>query len=293
MKRKEKVYYPLTSQAPYFSRDEADARAAFALQGNYTTASASSYALLPLRRVTSVQSTLARTAEADAAAGGGVLPRVASTPHVGAQQHAHDGSSRHRRATSAGLRVAAQSVPSATNATTNTVPSNNNTAGAPESADAASSAALRQEEKPDAATTGTTTKSKGMEPTAAHTGREMHSRRDDATTIRPDWRLRVRMRTTGIGLVLCLNIGTDPPDLVKPHPCAVLQGWMDPTTVSRQKAKEWIGERLEQQYAAWQLARTARPLRYRRAADPTVDVSFIFAKKPKTPTLSWVFRGLH
>lgn len=87
----------------------------------------------------------------------------------------------------------------------------------------------------------------------------------------PDWRLRVRMRTVGVGLVLALNIGTDPPDTVKPHPCAVLQCWMDPRTVSRSKAKEWIGERLEQQYAVWQLARTARPLRYRRALDPTVE----------------------
>ena len=87
----------------------------------------------------------------------------------------------------------------------------------------------------------------------------------------PDWRLRVRMRTVGVGLVLALNIGTDPPDTVKPHPCAVLQCWMDPRTVSRSKAKEWIGERLEQQYAVWQLARTARPLKYRRALDPTVE----------------------
>ena len=92
-----------------------------------------------------------------------------------------------------------------------------------------------------------------------------------ATPMTPDWRLRVRMRTVGVGLILALNIGTDPPDTVKPHPCAVLQCWMDPRTVSRSKAKEWIGERLEQQYAVWQLARTARPLRYRRALDPTVE----------------------
>lgn len=91
------------------------------------------------------------------------------------------------------------------------------------------------------------------------------------TIITPDWRLRVRMRTVGVGLVLALNIGTDPPDTIKPHPCASLLCWMDPATVSRSKARESIGERLEQQYAVWQLARTARPLRYRRALDPTVD----------------------
>ena len=97
------------------------------------------------------------------------------------------------------------------------------------------------------------------------------SRLAAAAATEPDWRLRVRMRTVGVGLVMALNIGTDPPDTIKPHPCAVMQCWMDPRTVSRSKAKEWIGERLEHQYAVWQLARTARPLRYRRALDPTVD----------------------
>jgi hypothetical protein len=91
--------------------------------------------------------------------------------------------------------------------------------------------------------------------------------------IKPDWRLRDRMRTVGVGLVVALNIGTPPPDVVKPHPCAVLQCWMDPTSVSRSKAKEIIGEKLEQQYAQWQLAkvRATRPLKYRRALDPTVE----------------------
>jgi hypothetical protein len=90
-------------------------------------------------------------------------------------------------------------------------------------------------------------------------------------TIVPDWRLRDRMKTVGVGLILALNVGTDPPDVTKPSPCATLQCWMDPFCCSRAKAKEWIGERLEQQYAKWQLARTARPLKYRRALDPTVE----------------------
>lgn len=89
--------------------------------------------------------------------------------------------------------------------------------------------------------------------------------------IQPDWRLRDRMKTVGVGLIMALNVGTDPPDITKPHPCAVLQCWIDPRSISRAKAKELIGERLEQQYAKWQLARTARPLKYRRALDPTVE----------------------
>ena len=31
----------------------------------------------------------------------------------------------------------------------------------------------------------------------------------------PTWRLRERMKTVSVALVLCLNIGTDPPDVVK------------------------------------------------------------------------------
>jgi WD40 repeat protein len=92
-----------------------------------------------------------------------------------------------------------------------------------------------------------------------------------AAIITPDWRLRDRMKTVGVGLILALNVGTDPPDVTKPSPCATLQCWMDPFCCSRAKAKEWIGERLEQQYAKWQLAKTARPLKYRRALDPTVE----------------------
>jgi len=87
----------------------------------------------------------------------------------------------------------------------------------------------------------------------------------------PDWRLRDRMKTVGVGLVLALNVGTDPPDLTKPRPCAVLECWIDPRSVSRSKAKEIIGERLQQQYSKWQLARASRPLKYRRALDPTVE----------------------
>jgi hypothetical protein len=69
----------------------------------------------------------------------------------------------------------------------------------------------------------------------------------------PSWRLRDRMKTVGIGLIMALNVGTDPPDIIKPYPCAKLQCWMDPLTgISRAKAKEKIGDRLEKQYSKWQ-----------------------------------------
>lgn len=115
--------------------------------------------------------------------------------------------------------------------------------------------------------------SRGMNgrSTANSNQRQREESKPREEVIKPDWRLKDRMKTVGVGLVLALNVGTDPPDITKPHPCAVLECWIDPGSVSRAKAKEIIGERLEQQYAKWQLARTARPLKYRRALDPTVE----------------------
>jgi len=110
-----------------------------------------------------------------------------------------------------------------------------------------------------------------LDKTAATSEPKEKEKSLEPQTIKPDWRLKDRMKTVGVGLVMALNVGTDPPDVTKPYPCAVLQCWMDPRSVSRAQAKELIGERLEQQYAKWQLARTARPLKYRRALDPTVE----------------------
>mmetsp|Transcript_1160 Transcript_1160/g.2189 ORF Transcript_1160/g.2189 Transcript_1160/m.2189 type:complete len:1924 (+) Transcript_1160:412-6183(+) len=94
--------------------------------------------------------------------------------------------------------------------------------------------------------------------------------------VTPTWRLKERMKTVGVCLILALNIGTDPPDLNKPNPCAKLQCWLDPTSISRAKAKERIGERLEQQYARWQpqygRSQQRPKVKYRRALDPTVDI---------------------
>ena len=34
-----------------------------------------------------------------------------------------------------------------------------------------------------------------------------------------------QMRTVSVALIACLNIGVDPPDVVKPQPCARLECW--------------------------------------------------------------------
>jgi regulator-associated protein of mTOR len=45
------------------------------------------------------------------------------------------------------------------------------------------------------------------------------------------WRLRSRLKTVNAGLFLCLNIGVDPPDIVKTNPCAKTECWVDPNTL--------------------------------------------------------------
>ena len=34
------------------------------------------------------------------------------------------------------------------------------------------------------------------------------------------------MKTVSVALVLCLNVGVDPPDVVKPQPCARVECWI-------------------------------------------------------------------
>ncbi|KAL1228402.1 Regulatory-associated protein of mTOR [Trichinella pseudospiralis] len=80
------------------------------------------------------------------------------------------------------------------------------------------------------------------------------------------WRNRERMKTVSVALVLCLNIGIDPPDTVKPKPCARTECWIDPQCMPMQKALESIGTALQRQYQWWQPR-----ARYKQALDPTVD----------------------
>lgn len=72
------------------------------------------------------------------------------------------------------------------------------------------------------------------------------------------------MKTSGVALVVCLNIGTDPPDIVKPTPCARRECWFDPTTVPKQKGLEIIGNALQQQYEKWH-----SKAKYKQSLDPT------------------------
>ncbi|KAJ3025291.1 UNVERIFIED_CONTAM: hypothetical protein HDU68_007300 [Siphonaria sp. JEL0065] len=82
----------------------------------------------------------------------------------------------------------------------------------------------------------------------------------------PDWRMRERLKTVSVALVLCLNIGIDPPDVLKTSPCAKTECWVDPLSLPPQKALETIGKNLQQQYEVWQPRS-----RYKALLDPSSD----------------------
>uniref|UniRef100_A0A183C0Q3 Raptor_N domain-containing protein n=1 Tax=Globodera pallida TaxID=36090 RepID=A0A183C0Q3_GLOPA len=87
-----------------------------------------------------------------------------------------------------------------------------------------------------------------------------------------DWRkIRERMKTVSVALVLCLNIGTDPPDVQKPHPCARKQAWVDPSEPSstanlQQRPAHKIAQSLQKIYE-----KLHPRARYKSAIDPTVE----------------------
>lgn len=83
-----------------------------------------------------------------------------------------------------------------------------------------------------------------------------------------DWRMKDRMKTVSAALAICLNIGVDPPDVIKTNPTAKLEAWVDPTGNSggTTKTMEQIGKRLQEQYESLSL-RT----RYKQYLDPSID----------------------
>lgn len=38
--------------------------------------------------------------------------------------------------------------------------------------------------------------------------------------------ISLQMKTVSVALVICLNVGVDPPDIVKTQPCARLECWI-------------------------------------------------------------------
>lgn len=83
-----------------------------------------------------------------------------------------------------------------------------------------------------------------------------------------DWKImKDRQKTVSAALLLCLNLGVDPPDVVKTHPCARTEAWVDPLNFQdSKKAIEQIGKNLQTQYETLSL-RT----RYKQSLDPCVE----------------------
>ncbi|XP_028167596.1 regulatory-associated protein of mTOR [Ostrinia furnacalis] len=87
-----------------------------------------------------------------------------------------------------------------------------------------------------------------------------------AERVEHSWRVKEKYKTHCVALVLCLNVGVDPPDIVKTQPCARLECWIDPNSLSPSKALESIGHSLQLQYERWQPR-----ARYKQSLDPTSD----------------------
>ncbi|OCK92917.1 uncharacterized protein K441DRAFT_662591 [Cenococcum geophilum 1.58] len=84
-----------------------------------------------------------------------------------------------------------------------------------------------------------------------------------------EWRMRDRLKTVSAVLALCLNIGVDPPDVIKTNPCAKEECWIDPSNsagASGHTPMNQIGKALQTQYE--QLSMRTR---YKLCLDPTVD----------------------
>lgn len=82
------------------------------------------------------------------------------------------------------------------------------------------------------------------------------------------WREKDRQKTVSAALVLCLNIGVDPPDTVKTNPTATMECWTDPTnsTTSNTKLMEIIGKKLQDQYESMSIK-----TRYKQYLDPSIE----------------------
>uniref|UniRef100_A0A915HUM9 Raptor N-terminal CASPase-like domain-containing protein n=1 Tax=Romanomermis culicivorax TaxID=13658 RepID=A0A915HUM9_ROMCU len=75
-----------------------------------------------------------------------------------------------------------------------------------------------------------------------------------------------RLKTFNVGLILCLNIGVEPPDFIKPSKCAKFECWIDPFSLSKPKSTEMIGITLQKLYQRMQSR-----ARCRTCGDPTIE----------------------
>lgn len=93
----------------------------------------------------------------------------------------------------------------------------------------------------------------------------------DAKQLVTEWRMKDRLKTVSALLAVCLNVGVDPPDVIKTNPCARLECWVDPvppdsTNQSSNNTNAQIGKNLQSQYENLSLRS-----RYKVVLDPTIE----------------------
>ena len=83
-----------------------------------------------------------------------------------------------------------------------------------------------------------------------------------------DWSQRDRTKTVSAALLVCLNLGVDPPDIVKTNPTATLECWFDTANGAMTHAKvlETIGRKLQDQYENLSIK-----TRYKQYLDPVIE----------------------
>eukprot|EP01100_Stratorugosa_tubuloviscum_P001655 TRINITY_DN1375_c0_g1_i1.p1 TRINITY_DN1375_c0_g1~~TRINITY_DN1375_c0_g1_i1.p1 ORF type:complete len:771 (-),score=346.02 TRINITY_DN1375_c0_g1_i1:17-2329(-) len=80
------------------------------------------------------------------------------------------------------------------------------------------------------------------------------------------WRLKERTKTVCGALTLCLNIGVDPPDVIRLPSSSRLECWIDPFATPPQKSLETISKTLQLQYESWN-----NKAKYKVLSDPTAE----------------------
>ncbi|KAF8756144.1 Raptor N-terminal CASPase like domain [Rhizoctonia solani] len=112
----------------------------------------------------------------------------------------------------------------------------------------------------------------------------------------PQWRLKEKLRTARAALVVCLNIGVDPPDVVKTQPCATLECWVDPFSMPSNKALEAIGRNLQHQFENLNPRMNYKPYLDPRSKTPasgaSVSARWSAASVPSSTTTATVFPSL-
>ncbi|CAK3787447.1 WD repeat-containing mip1 [Lecanosticta acicola] len=86
-----------------------------------------------------------------------------------------------------------------------------------------------------------------------------------------EWRMKDRLKTVSALLAVCLNVGVDPPDVIKTNPCARMECWVDPvppdsTNQNSNNTNAQIGKNLQSQYENLSLRS-----RYKVVLDPTIE----------------------